>query len=267
MVNSRTLNFAFLASALLHAAAIPVISKLMAHSARAEPDIILVDFVAAPPEIEKPKPAATAAPPPRPKLEAKPPPQVEAKAPEPPTPPPPRGIAKAEEVQPKQVPQAKAEPPEKAASSALPGGGDAHSPALGAPGKGGGAGAFSPEGNVAVIPGPGLGRSGAGAGAGPVGPGTGPARNYRPGTPVQTAKATYPPMALRLGLEADVPLKVFVDEDGRVTKVEIAKSAGMGFDEEAVKTVRQYRFEPATSDGRRVATEFTYIYRFRLEAR
>jgi len=47
--------------------------------------------------------------------------------------------------------------------------------------------------------------------------------------------------------------------------VEIAKSAGMGFDEEAVRAVKQFRFEPARKDGNNVSSEFTYIYRFRLE--
>ncbi len=72
-------------------------------------------------------------------------------------------------------------------------------------------------------------------------------------------------MALRMGLEADVTIKVFVDIEGKVTKVEIVKSAGMGFDEEALKAVRQFRFEPARKDGEKISSEFTYIYRFRLE--
>jgi len=72
-------------------------------------------------------------------------------------------------------------------------------------------------------------------------------------------------MALRMGLEADVTLKVYVDQEGKVTRVELAKSAGMGFDEEAVRAVKQFRFEPARKDGVNVTSEFTYIYRFRLE--
>ena len=42
-------------------------------------------------------------------------------------------------------------------------------------------------------------------------------------------------------------------------------SAGMGFDEEALKAVRQFRFEPARKDGKNIPSESTYIYRFRLE--
>ncbi len=90
-------------------------------------------------------------------------------------------------------------------------------------------------------------------------------RGFREAKPVQTARASYPPMALRMGLEADVTLKVYVDQEGKVTRVELAKSAGMGFDEEAVRAVKQFRFEPARKDGVNVISEFTYIYRFRLE--
>ena len=38
-----------------------------------------------------------------------------------------------------------------------------------------------------------------------------------------------------------------------------------GFDEEALKAVKQSRFEPAQKDGKSVSAEFTYIYRFRLQ--
>lgn len=78
-------------------------------------------------------------------------------------------------------------------------------------------------------------------------------------------RANYPPMALRAGLESDVTLKIEVDPQGNVTKAEITKSGGSGFDEEALKAVKQSRFEPAQRDGHNVAAEFTYIYRFRLQ--
>jgi protein TonB len=90
-------------------------------------------------------------------------------------------------------------------------------------------------------------------------------RTNREAKPLQTARASYPPMALRLGLESDVMLKIEVDSDGKVTKAEIIKSGGAGFDEEALKAVKQSRFEPAQRDGQYVAAEFSYIYRFRLQ--
>jgi periplasmic protein TonB len=90
-------------------------------------------------------------------------------------------------------------------------------------------------------------------------------RTNREAKPLQTARASYPPMALRLGLESDVMLRIAVDADGKVTKAEIIKSGGAGFDEEALKAVKQSRFEPAQRDGQYVAAEFSYIYRFRLQ--
>jgi protein TonB len=71
-------------------------------------------------------------------------------------------------------------------------------------------------------------------------------------------------MALRAGLESDVTLRIEVDTEGNVTAAEITKSGGAGFDEEALKAVKQSRFEPAQKDGRRVPAEFNYVYRFRL---
>ena len=90
-------------------------------------------------------------------------------------------------------------------------------------------------------------------------------RTSREAKPLQTARASYPPMALRMGLESDVTLKIEVHSDGKVTKAEIIKSGGAGFDEEALKAVKQSRFEPAQRDGQYVAAEFSYIYRFRLQ--
>lgn len=89
-------------------------------------------------------------------------------------------------------------------------------------------------------------------------------RTNREAKPLQTVRANYPPMALRAGVESDVTLKIEVDAQGNVTKAEIIKSGGGGFDEEALKAVRQSRFEPAQRHGQNVAAEFTYIYRFRL---
>jgi protein TonB len=72
-------------------------------------------------------------------------------------------------------------------------------------------------------------------------------------------------MALRMGMESDVMLRIEVDPQGNVIKAEIIKSGGAGFDEEAVKAVKQSRFEPAQKDGQNVAAEFNYVYRFRIQ--
>jgi periplasmic protein TonB len=131
-----------------------------------------------------------------------------------------------------------------------------------------------PAGDVNAAPGSGTAGSGAGTAVAGFGrasgaPGlplqTAPLRTNRDAKPLQTARASYPPMALRMGMESDVMLRIEVDPQGNVTKAEIIKSGGAGFDEEALKAVRQSRFEPAQRDGQNVAAEFNYVYRFRLQ--
>jgi len=133
-----------------------------------------------------------------------------------------------------------------------------------------GAGNLFGTGDVAVVPGSGTTGGGGGTAVSGLGRGSGapglPAlRTNREAKPIQTVRAIYPPMALRAGLESDVVLKIEVDPEGKVTKAEIAKSGGGGFDEEALKAVKQSRFEPAQREGHNVPAEFTYIYRFRLQ--
>jgi periplasmic protein TonB len=147
-----------------------------------------------------------------------------------------------------------------------------------APAEGGGseagAGNFFGSGDVAVVPG--SETAGGGGGTAAWGPGRGsgspgltaptaPLRTNREAKPLQTVRASYPPMALRMGLESDVTLKIEVDSEGKVTAAEIIRPGGTGFDEEALKAVKQSRFEPAQKDGKNVPAEFTYIYRFRLQ--
>jgi TonB family protein len=136
------------------------------------------------------------------------------------------------------------------------------------------AGAGSPFGNgdAGVVPGTGstggggIASSGFGQGGGAPGLAarTSPIKTTRQAKAIQIARASYPPMALRMGLESDVALKIEVDTEGKVTKAEITKSGGAGFDEEALNAVKRSRFEPAQRDGQHVPAEFTYIYRFRL---
>jgi TonB family protein len=124
-----------------------------------------------------------------------------------------------------------------------------------------------------VVPGAGTSGGGGGTAASGLVRGSGapwmpalsaPIKTNREAKPIQTARASYPPMALRMGIEGDVTLKIIVDRKGEVTNAKIIKSGGAGFDEEALKAVKQSRFEPAQKDGQNVPAEFTYIYRFRL---
>ena len=137
-----------------------------------------------------------------------------------------------------------------------------------------GAGNLFGKGDVGVVPGSGTAGGGGGTAASGLGRGSGAPglpvqqtilRTNREAKPLQTVRAIYPAMALRAGLESDVTLRIEVDPEGKVTKAVIIKSGGGGFDEEALKAVKQSRFEPAQRDGQGVPAEFTFVYRFRLQ--
>jgi periplasmic protein TonB len=136
-----------------------------------------------------------------------------------------------------------------------------------------GAGNLFGKGNVGIVPGTGTSGGGGGTAVSGLGRGAGapglPAQSAilktnREAKPIQTVRAAYPPLALRMGMEGDVTIRIEVDTEGKVTRSEIMKGAGAGFDEEALKAVQQSRFEPAQKDGQNVPAEFTYVYRFRM---
>lgn len=69
--------------------------------------------------------------------------------------------------------------------------------------------------------------------------------------------------------EAEVVLTIDVDENGKVTSVEVARPAGgeggEGFDRAAVAAARQFIFAPGEAGGHPVPVRITYSYRFVLK--
>lgn len=215
-----------------------------------------IQKVETPHEIKKPLP------PPKVEKTKEPKPLAKSEIVQPKATPPPAALPKEEPVKPVETKPCESAP-EVAATARVEGGGSEA-----------GAGNLFGKGDTAVVPGSGTaggggGTASTGSGRGSGDPGlqvpTTPLRTNREAKPVQTVRAVYPPMALRMGMEGDVTLRIEVDTEGKVTKAEIIKSGGAGFDEEALKAVKQSRFEPAQKDGKNVPAEFTYIYRFRLQ--
>jgi TonB family protein len=67
---------------------------------------------------------------------------------------------------------------------------------------------------------------------------------------IRHAKPEYPEIAKRAGAEGKVYLQLLVDVDGRVMRVEIAKSSGNPvLDEAAVEAAKQVLFTPAIAPG------------------
>jgi TonB family protein len=85
-------------------------------------------------------------------------------------------------------------------------------------------------------------------------------RLKRPGTP------TYPPAAQAQGIAAQVTLLLDIDERGEVTAAALAEAAappGLGFEEAALAAAYDLAFEPAEIDGRPVAVQVSYRFKFR----
>jgi len=268
-----SLSFSVLASCFIHGAVIILASIILKHSVSLRhQDFLPISLVDVPRQEQGP-PIQKIETPPEIKKPPLPPKVEKAKEPKP--------AAKSEIVQPKPIPPpvaspkeeplkpvetkpyeiTKSEPPPSAPTAPLEGGGSEA-----------GAGNLFSKGDAAVVPGSGTAGGGGGTASSGLGRGSDapglpaqPLRTNREAKPVQTVRAFYPPIALRMGMEGDVTLRIEVDTEGKVTKAEITKSGGAGFDEEALKAVKQSRFEPAQRDGKNVPAEFTYIYRFRLQ--
>jgi periplasmic protein TonB len=96
---------------------------------------------------------------------------------------------------------------------------------------------------------------GGGVGSGHGGPGVGPGVFHLGESGVSAPKAIY---------QGVVSLDIVVGADGRVHNARVVHSLGMGLDEKALETVRQWKFDPAKKDGRAVACAFIIEVDFHL---
>ena len=60
-------------------------------------------------------------------------------------------------------------------------------------------------------------------------------------------------------------LRVTIDEQGRPITVEAVQSAGPGFDEEAIRAVKESLFHPAKREGKAVMCRAVLPIRFQLK--
>jgi TonB family protein len=76
--------------------------------------------------------------------------------------------------------------------------------------------------------------------------------------------ALYPQQALSEGFyeSVEIPLILTIDAAGNVTRTEIEKPAGRGFDDAALTAAQTLQFEPATRNGKPVASRTRFVYRF-----
>lgn len=102
--------------------------------------------------------------------------------------------------------------------------------------------------------------------AAPAAPATPAPAVTKPPELLQAAAPEYPPAALAAGKQATVKIKIYLDEVGVVTKVDVLEPVGDGFDEAAVAAAMQYVFSPAELDGKPAPIAVETAINFVIEA-
>jgi|SRR5438067_3115565 len=75
----------------------------------------------------------------------------------------------------------------------------------------------------------------------------------------------YPPQAKKNGFEGDVVLRLLIDADGSIAKVDVVSDPGEGLGPAAAQAVRELRFAPAKVNGVAVATTVPFTIHFTLD--
>ena len=152
------------------------------------------------------------------------------------------------------------------ATANLPHLGDPAAPAMPNPafsngtGSGGGIGSGS-GGGVGKGTGPGIGEGrGGGIGGGVFRVGGG----VLAPKPITTPDPQYTDQARQAKHEGTCVLAMVVGPDGKPRDIRIQRGLGMGLDQKAIEAVQQWRFQPATKDGRPVAVQISVEVSFKL---
>jgi protein TonB len=81
---------------------------------------------------------------------------------------------------------------------------------------------------------------------------------------IKQVKPEYPELAMRAGLEGKVWVKIWVDKEGKVRKVEVVKSDAEIFNDAAVQAAKEFLFTPAYMNNGPVAVWVTQPFTFKL---
>jgi protein TonB len=140
-------------------------------------------------------------------------------------------------------------------------------PTSGGSQKGAGGSGPAPSGDTAGAPSAtsGAGQSSQGTGVARAQGGLGVTRSAIPRGGYQI-RPPYPASARQQGIQGTALLRVYVDTDGRVTSVSVARSAGHAdLDQAAADAVRQWRFEPGRKGDEPVGMWVQLPVEFRLK--
>lgn len=81
---------------------------------------------------------------------------------------------------------------------------------------------------------------------------------------ISTPDPSYTEVARQAGYQGTSVLWLIVDAEGKVRDLKVAKALGLGLDDQAVESVRTWKFEPAKRGGTPVAVQINVEVSFRL---
>ena len=85
-----------------------------------------------------------------------------------------------------------------------------------------------------------------------------------PAVLVSSVVPEFTEQARKQKLKGNVEVSLTVDKAGLPQNVTVIHGLGSGLDEKAIEAVRQYRFRPATRDGKPVATKIYVDVNFQI---
>ncbi|HZS28960.1 MAG TPA: energy transducer TonB [Candidatus Angelobacter sp.] len=88
--------------------------------------------------------------------------------------------------------------------------------------------------------------------------------DIKPPRATYTPEPDYTDEARRSKFQGTVVLGLLIDKNGQVCRITIERPLGKGLDEEAVESVKKWRFKPATRNGEPVAVEMKVEVSFQL---
>lgn len=88
--------------------------------------------------------------------------------------------------------------------------------------------------------------------------------SVRPPIVIHTVDPEFSETARQAKFSGDVEVYLWVDENGNPQHVKVVRGVGMGLDEKAVEAIRQYKFKPATLNGKPVTVDLYIEVRFQI---
>lgn len=81
---------------------------------------------------------------------------------------------------------------------------------------------------------------------------------------ISSVQPVYPSLAKSQHVSGDVRLDALIDANGRVTTMKIVSGPTL-LQQAAMDSLRQWRYQPATLDGKAVPMHLTVTLQFRLQ--